>query len=69
MRAAGRRRFEAGSVVVELRPDLAALVERAVDVDVRDAAADGGKELVELSGIDDERAKNLITTARAHWFE
>jgi hypothetical protein len=24
---------------------------------------------VELSGIEDERAKNLITTARAHWFE
>ncbi len=26
-------------------------------------------ELVELSGIDAERAKTLITTARAHWFE
>jgi N utilization substance protein A len=26
-------------------------------------------ELVEISGIESERAKNLITTARAHWFE
>jgi len=34
--------------------------------DLADLAVD---ELVELSGIDDERAKNLITTARAHWFE
>jgi N utilization substance protein A len=34
--------------------------------DLADLAAD---ELVELSGIEDERAKNLITTARAHWFE
>jgi len=34
--------------------------------DLADLAVD---ELVELSGIDDERAKSLITTARAHWFE
>lgn len=34
--------------------------------DLADLAVD---ELVELSGIDDDRAKNLITTARAHWFE
>ncbi len=34
--------------------------------DLADLAVD---ELVELSGIDDERARNLITTARAHWFE
>ncbi|MBM3392427.1 MAG: transcription termination/antitermination protein NusA [Betaproteobacteria bacterium] len=34
--------------------------------DLADLAVD---ELVELSGINDERARNLITTARAHWFE
>ena len=34
--------------------------------DLADLAVD---ELVELSGIDNERAKSLITTARAHWFE
>ncbi len=34
--------------------------------DLADLAVD---ELIELSGIDDDRAKNLITTARAHWFE
>ncbi len=34
--------------------------------DLADLAVD---ELIELSGIDDERARNLITTARAHWFE
>ncbi|MBS1198888.1 MAG: NusA antitermination factor, partial [Proteobacteria bacterium] len=26
-------------------------------------------ELTEMTGIDDERAKQLILTARAHWFE
>ncbi|MGB9354032.1 MAG: helix-hairpin-helix domain-containing protein [Azonexus sp.] len=26
-------------------------------------------ELVELTGIDEERAKELILKARAHWFE
>jgi N utilization substance protein A len=26
-------------------------------------------ELMEMSGLDEERAKNLITKARAHWFE
>jgi len=26
-------------------------------------------ELVELTGIDDERARDLILKARAHWFE
>ncbi|HMM55402.1 MAG TPA: transcription termination factor NusA [Candidatus Desulfobacillus sp.] len=34
--------------------------------DLADLAVD---ELVELTEIDDERAKRLITTARAHWFE
>ncbi len=34
--------------------------------DLADLAVD---ELVELTGIEDERAKSLITTARAHWFE
>ena len=33
--------------------------------DLADLAVD---ELVELTGIDDERAKSLITAARAHWF-
>jgi len=33
--------------------------------DLADLAAD---ELVDLTGIDEERAKSLITTARAHWF-
>ena len=34
--------------------------------DLADLAVD---ELVEMTGIDAERAKQLITTARAHWFE
>ena len=34
--------------------------------DLADLAVD---ELVEMTGIDVERAKQLITTARAHWFE
>ena len=34
--------------------------------DLADLAVD---ELVEISGIDNDRAKSLITTARAHWFE
>ncbi|HUY03808.1 MAG TPA: helix-hairpin-helix domain-containing protein, partial [Rhodocyclaceae bacterium] len=34
--------------------------------DLADLAVD---ELVELTGIEEERAKGLITTARAHWFE
>jgi len=34
--------------------------------DLADLALD---ELVDLTGIEDERAKSLITTARAHWFE
>ena len=34
--------------------------------DLADLAVD---ELTEISGIDAERAKQLITTARAHWFE
>ena len=33
--------------------------------DLADLAVD---ELSELTGIDDERAKSLIMTARAHWF-
>jgi len=48
---------------------LAAKLARA-NIRTRDDLADlAVDELVELSGIDDERAKNLITTARAHWFE
>ncbi|MDR3087174.1 MAG: transcription termination factor NusA [Azoarcus sp.] len=34
--------------------------------DLADLAVD---ELTEMTGIDDERARQLITTARAHWFE
>ena len=34
--------------------------------DLADLAVD---ELTEMTGIDDERAGQLITTARAHWFE
>jgi len=48
---------------------LAAKLARA-NIRTRDNLADlAADELVELSGIEDERAKNLITTARAHWFE
>jgi len=48
---------------------LAAKLARA-NIRTRDNLADlAVDELVELSGIEDERAKNLITTARAHWFE
>ena len=39
-------------------------------ITTRDALADlAGDELVELTGIDDERAQDLIMKARAHWFE
>lgn len=39
-------------------------------VRTRDELADlAVDELVELAGIDEERAKALISTARAHWFE
>ncbi len=34
--------------------------------DLADLAVD---ELVEITGIDVQRATQLITTARAHWFE
>jgi len=34
--------------------------------DLADLAVD---ELVEMAGIDEERAKALISVARAHWFE
>lgn len=34
--------------------------------DLADLAVD---ELTEITGIDTPRAKQLITTARAHWFE
>jgi len=48
---------------------LAAKLARA-NIRTRDDLADlAVDELVELSGIENERAKNLITTARAHWFE
>ena len=36
----------------------------------RDALADlAGDELVELTGLSNERAQELIMKARAHWFE
>ena len=39
-------------------------------ITTRDALADlAGDELVELTGISEERAQNLIMKARAHWFE
>jgi len=42
----------------------------AADVKTRDDLADlAVDELVELGGIDEVRAKDLITKARAHWFE
>jgi transcription termination/antitermination protein NusA len=42
----------------------------AADVKTRDDLADlAVDELVELGGIDEIRAKDLITKARAHWFE
>jgi N utilization substance protein A len=48
---------------------LAAKLARA-NVCTRDDLADlAVDELVELAGIDADRAKNLITTARAHWFQ
>ena len=38
-------------------------------VRTRDDLADlAGDELCELSGLEEERAKNLIMAARAHWF-
>ena len=40
------------------------------DVRTRDDLADlAVDELVEMAGIDEERATALITAARAHWFE
>ncbi|MEO8411942.1 MAG: transcription termination factor NusA, partial [Propionivibrio sp.] len=40
------------------------------DIKTRDDLADlAVDELTEMTGIDVERAKQLITTARAHWFE
>ncbi len=39
------------------------------DVTDRDGLADlAVDELMEMTGIDEERAKALITVARAHWF-
>ncbi|MDD3354474.1 transcription termination factor NusA [Zoogloea sp.] len=39
-------------------------------IHTRDELADlAVDELMEMSGLDEERAKNLITKARAHWFE
>jgi len=47
---------------------LAAKLARG-NVRKRDELADlATDELVELTGIDEDRAKSLITTARAHWF-
>ena len=40
------------------------------DVKTRDDLAElAVEELVEMTGIDEERAKELILKARAHWFE
>jgi N utilization substance protein A len=40
------------------------------DIKTRDDLADlAVDELIEMTGIDADRAKQLITTARAHWFE
>jgi transcription termination/antitermination protein NusA len=48
---------------------LAAKLAR-VNVRTRDDLADlAVDELMDLSGIDAERARSLITTARAHWFQ
>jgi N utilization substance protein A len=50
-------------------PDLAARLASS-SVRTRDDLADlGVDELVEMTGIDDGRARNLIMSARAHWFE
>ena len=39
------------------------------NIKTRDDLADlAGDELMEMTGIDEERAKQLITVARAHWF-
>ena len=39
-------------------------------ITTRDALADlAGDELTELTGLDAERAQELIMKARAHWFE
>jgi N utilization substance protein A len=37
--------------------------------DARRSGRSGVDELTEMTGIDADRAKQLITTARAHWFE
>ena len=43
---------------------------RATGITTRDALADlAGDELVELTGIAEDRAQDLIMKARAHWFE
>ena len=52
----GHERMGSGNVGGSKR-ELAALRTLAID------------ELTEMTGIDAERAKQLITTARAHWFE
>ena len=52
-----------------LTPDLIArLADGGIHTrdDLADLAVD---ELVEMAGIDEERAKALISVARAHWFE
>ena len=47
---------------------LAAKLARG-NVRTRDELADlAADELVDLTGISEDRAKSLITTARAHWF-
>ena len=48
---------------------LAATLARA-GISTRDGLADlGVDELVEITDMDEEQAKSLITKARAHWFE
>ena len=48
--------------------DLAATLATG-GIKTRDDLGDlGVDELVELAGVDEERAKQLIMAARAHWF-
>jgi len=50
-------------------PELAAKLAEG-QVLTRDDLADlSVDELIELTGIDEEQAKQLIVRARAHWFE
>ena len=56
------------SVKDDLRERIKHLAEKGITN--RDALADlAGDELVELTGLSNERAQELIMKARAHWFE